>query len=200
MVYKQQKEKLMTNKEKIMKLLSTQDYVTYKEVKGLKIPTIELTRLTSAGLLERVAKGVYVNPNILDDEFYIAHIKYKHLVYCKTTALYLNNMANRTLYEIEANVPYHYNHKISGIKIYRVNAAIYETGKDWVLTPFGNKVYAYDKERCICDLFLFSEHDNEAVRYAINAYKQSGIDYEKLYSYAKRLGVFDKVFSLFEVI
>ena len=60
---------------------------------------------------------------------------------------------------------------------------------------------AYDKERCICDLFLRpDEYDAEERVYAIEEYRARSLDLEKLYSCAKQFGVYEKVKNVFEVL
>lgn len=170
-------------------------------IKEQGIPTIYLTRLVNKGLLSKVERGIYVLPSIFEDEFYIGHLKYKNIVYSRKTALYLNNLSNKSIRAIDANVPKNYsNPNIKSMKLHRVNQKTYTIGITKVKTPYGNEVSAYDKERCICDLFLLDIYDNEEIKFAITEYRKQRIDYEKLYNYALRLKILDTVKNLFEVL
>lgn len=192
----------MNYEEKITNIIKENNgHINNSHIISLGIPTIYLTRMVRKGKLIRVDRGIYVLPNIIEDEFYINFLKYKNIVYSRKTALYLNNLANKSIRSIDANVPLNYsNTNINAIKVFRVNNTVYQTGIAKVVTPYGNEVKAYDKERCICDLFALDIYDSEEIRFAINEYRKERIDYEKLYSYAETLNVLDKVKVIFEVL
>lgn len=192
----------MNYEEKILDIvINNKGHTNNGQIKEKGIPTIYLTRLVNKGLLLRVERGIYVLPNIIEDEFYINSLKYNNIVYSRKTALYLNNLSNKSIRSMDANVPINYsNTSIKTVKIYRVNSVTYQTGITKVVTPYGNEVKAYDKERCICDLFVLDIYDSEEIRFAINEYRKERIDYEKLYNYASTLKVLDKVKSIFEVL
>lgn len=165
------------------------------------IPTTYLTRLVNKGTIERVSRGVYIDVNYLEDEFYVISLKYPKLIFSRRTALYLNNMSNRSIDKIEANSTRNYfNENIKNIKIYRVNKEIYETGITDVITPFGNIVKTYNMERCICDLYLLDEYDIEQRKYAIDYYLTKKVNLERLYKYANKFGIYDKMLGIFEVL
>lgn len=192
----------MYHEERILEIVrNNKGHTNNGYIKEQGIPTIYLTRLVNKGLLMRVERGIYVLPHILEDEFYINSLKYNGIVYSRKTALYLNKLANKSIRNIEANVTFNYsNPNIKTLKLYRVNNVTYQTGITKVVTPYGNEVKAYDKERCICDLFILDIYDNEEIRFAINEYRKDKVNYEKLYKYAESLKVLDKVKSIFEVL
>lgn len=192
----------MNYEEKILDIVRNNNgHTNSGQIKEKGIPTIYLTRLVNKGRLLRVERGIYVLPNIIEDEFYINSLKYNNIVYSRKTALYLNNLSNKSIRSIDANVPINYsNANIKTVKIYRVNSIIYQTGITKVVTPYGNEVKTYDKERCICDLFALDIYDDEEIRFAINEYRKERIDYEKLYSYAAILKVLEKVKGIFEIL
>ncbi|HHT55752.1 MAG TPA: type IV toxin-antitoxin system AbiEi family antitoxin domain-containing protein, partial [Acholeplasma sp.] len=192
----------MTNQDKILKILEDNNgHISRKTIVENDIPTIYLTRLVNEGIIERVSKGIYVDVNYLQDELYTFSLKYPKLVFSRRTALYLNNLSNRSIGVIEANVPRNYNNKnINDIKIYRVNEITYETGKEYIKTDFGNLVPTYNIERCICDLYLLDDYDLEQRKYAIDYYITQGINRERLYEYSKIFGIYEKMLGIFEVL
>lgn len=192
----------MTYNSKVKHILKKNNgYITTALLENEKIPRVYLTRLVNEGLITRVNRGIYVLSTQLEDELYINALKYPKAIFSRGTALYLNNMSNQTLYEIEVNLPHEYNtHRIKTLKTYRVNEIIYNTGETMIKTSFGNQVRSYDKERCICELFLHDDFDNEQKKYAIDAYVKEGIHYEKLYKYAKTLKIYEQIKQLFEVL
>ena len=68
-------------------------------------------------------------------------------------------------------------------------------------TPMGNKVKAYDMERCICDIIKSKNRmDSEHVKHSIREYvKRKDKDLVKLSKYAEKLGVKKEVMDYVEV-
>ena len=114
--------------------------------------------------------------------------------------LYLNNLSNRQFTGYYVTFPYGTNlPKINNFVVEQTRKKTYDLGIEYIETPYGNKVRCYNKERCICDLFI-NEYDFEDKIYAINEYKNNYLDFEKLYDYANQLGILEKVKNIFEVI
>ena len=176
-------------------------YITNKMLLENNIPTIYLSRLLSKGMIDKIEQGIYLLKDYFEDDFYTLSLKYSRLVFSKKTALYLNELTNQQLEYLEGDFPTGYNvSNVKNIKSYVVSNKKYNIGLTEVITPLGNKVKCYNKERCICDLFVYNKNDIEEVKYVIFNYKEMGINYDLLYEYAEELGVKDKVKSIFEVI
>lgn len=175
-------------------------YITNKAVKDMGIPTIYLTRMVKNKEVNKVDRGIYVLPTIFVDELYTYYLKYQKIIYSGNTALVLNGMSNRSLSNIEANVTYNYNtHRITEMAVNRVNETVYNLGKVFIETEFGNEVPTYDKERVLCDIFIHDSLDSEALNYAIKIARSKKIDYEKLYDYAIKLNIYEKIKLLLEI-
>lgn len=171
-------------------------------IKENHIPRTYLSRLLSKGAIHRVASGIYITDRGVEDAFYIQHLRFGNLVYSGDTALFLNGLSNRQSPDYEASFPYGTSApKIEGFRVRQSRKSTFGLGVTEVETPFGNIVKAYDKERCICDLFLRpGEYDAEGRAYAIEEYRSRFLDLEKLYAYAKQLGVYEKVRNVFELL
>ncbi len=157
--------------------------------------------MLNEGLIQKLDNGIYILNDYFDDEFYTFSLKYSKLIFSRTSALYLNGLYNKQLEYLEANFPYSYNvSKIKGLCCHQICSSKYDLGVIEIQTPAGNIVKTYDKERCICDLYLYDDLDNERIRYAISEYKRQGINHDKLFEYAKKLGIYDKIKAIFEVI
>lgn len=191
----------MNYKDTIIDYMSkNQGYITNKTVKKMGIPTIYLTRMVKNKEVNKVDRGIYVLPHIFEDELYTYYLKYQKIIYTGNTALVLNDMSNRSLMKIEANVTYNYNtHRITEIDVYRVNDTVYNLGKVFTETEFKNQVPTYDKERVLCDIFIQDNLDSEALNYAIKSARSKKINYEKLYEYAIKLNVYEKIKLLLEL-
>lgn len=176
-------------------------YILYSMLVENKIPTIYLSRMVEKEILEKVSVGIYITKDTIRDDFYINSLKYSRMVYSRKTALYLNNLTNRQFVEYQANFPYNYNvSNVKGIKCHLVRNMKYELGVTLVETPFGNKVKCYDRERCICDLFIYNDFTEEEIAYAINEYVNVYLNYEKIYKYAKILGIYEKIKNVIGVL
>jgi len=193
---------MVMTKEDILKLaVENNGYIYSDLIKRNNVKTIYITRLISEGKLKKVARGVYITNDGVEDELFILNLQYKKMVYCGETALYLNQLSNKQSPSYEAMFPYGYNNKVPGIVMKYTRKEEYSLGVEYIRTMYGNLVKSYDKERCICDLFINSDkYDYEDRVYAINEYKNNYLDFNKLYSCAKKLGVYDKVKNVFEVI
>ncbi|MDD4187962.1 MAG: abortive phage infection protein, partial [Bacilli bacterium] len=103
-------------------------------------------------------------------------------------------------YNYTVTVPQNYHVDIVNEKcnVFYVSDEIYEMGVVEVETPNGNKVRAYDKERCICDIIRSKGRmDSEQVKKAIKQYTQSrDKDIVKLSKYSKKMGLSDKVMEI----
>lgn len=175
-------------------------YIIREVIKKYNIPSIYLTRLVNEGKLKRIHRGIYLLSDYVEDEFYIYSVIYSKLVYSKETALYLNNLSNRQFTGYYVTFPYGTNiPKIKNYIIEQTRKKTYDLGIEYIETPYGNKVRCYNKERCICDLFI-NDYDFEDKIFAIIEYKNNYLDFDKLYNYADQLGILDKVKNVFEVI
>lgn len=192
----------MNYQEKIISLAQQNNgYIITNNIEKEGIPRQHITNLVNKGIVKKLGYGVAILSNCQEDELYTLSLKYSKIVYSHRTALYLNNMTNRQLDCIEVNIPFYYNIRNSnGFKYYKVSNEKLIIGETELQTNYGNKVKSYDKERCVCDLFLYDDFDNEEKAYAVKKYREGRIDYDKLFDYAKKLRVLIQVKSVFEVL
>lgn len=153
----------MKNSEKILKAAELNGgTITTEEVNGLNIHRAILRTMVEKGLLDHSARGVYVLPSKLDDEFYNLQVRFKKGVFSNVSALYLLGFTDRTPFKFDMTFPASYN--TSSIKdeiiAHRVKKELYEQGIVRVKTPSGNEVNAYCIEHTLCDILQ--------VRYAID--------------------------------
>lgn len=177
-------------------------YIYSRLVKENNIPTSLISRLEKEGFLTKLSRGVYITRQGVEDELFILSLTYSRIVYSGETALFLNGLSHKQSPIYEYSIPYGtFAPKIDGFNIKYSRKKTFATGITEVETSFGNKVRCYDKERCICDLFIRPDYyDYEDRVYAINEYKNNYINLKKLYEYAKELNVYDEVRNVFEVI
>lgn len=175
-------------------------YLFNKELKKLGIPSITLTRLEKTGEIKKAARGVYLLPNQIEDPFFIYSKQYSKLVFSHSTALYLQGLSNRQFQGFEATFPH--SSRIptnTELVCHTIRSSNYRLGIQQIKSPYGNDVPCYDAERCICDIFVYDDIEYEDKFFAINQYVKR-LDYDKLYSYAKILKVYDRIHDVFEVV
>ncbi|MCD8286509.1 MAG: type IV toxin-antitoxin system AbiEi family antitoxin domain-containing protein [Clostridia bacterium] len=192
----------MTYKEKILEIGSNNSgYVLRKDIVESGIPSIYLYRMLQREELIKVASGIYTLPDTFDDDYLTFSLKHSDAVFCRRAALSLHNMTNVRYIRLEANFPRDYNTRyISTAICHRCSGPKYETGIEQTTTHFGNTVKCYDRERCMCDLFLYDFTYQEEKQFAVRAYFGNSPDIDKLYKYAKLLGVEREIKTAVEVL
>ena len=118
-------------------------------------------------------------------------------------ALYFYGMTEEFPYNYTITVPknYHVDTVNEKCNVFYVSNDIYEIGVVEVKTPYGNKVKAYDKERCICDIIRSeSRMNSEQVKKTIKqCLKSKDLDLTKLSNYAKKMKISKKVIEMVSV-
>ncbi|WP_242941546.1 type IV toxin-antitoxin system AbiEi family antitoxin domain-containing protein [Peptostreptococcus sp. D1] len=203
---KAQKEVKIVNQNKIREIIKQNNgVITAKEVSDNKIDSWYLTNLVQKGELERVARGVYFDPNFDNyDELYFFQLQNKACIYSYQTALYLHRLTDRLPFTNEVTVKQGYNawRIKDSVIVHQVKKEWYERGKVEIKTDMGNSVYSYDMERTICDLVRDRKNqDTEIFSKAWNLYiKKDSKNIWKLREYAKEFGIAQQIEEILEVI
>ena len=153
--HKSHLEANMTNTDRILKAAKLNGgTITTEQVTEMKIHRTTLRTMVDKGLLDHSARGVYVLPTKLDDEFCNLQTRFKKGVFSNVSALYLLGFTDRTPTKFDMTFPASYN--TSSIKdeiiAHRVKKELYEQGVIRVKTPAGNEVNAYCIEHTLCDI------------------------------------------------
>ncbi|MDR2547410.1 MAG: type IV toxin-antitoxin system AbiEi family antitoxin domain-containing protein [Lachnospiraceae bacterium] len=164
-----------------------------------------LSKYVSQGKLERVQRGVYLLPEYFEDEMFAIQIAVPNAVFSHNTALYLQDLSDRTLLNFEVTIPKGYNGtnlRKKGIDVYAVPKEIHSLGVIEVKTIYGNYVRAYEVERTLCDILKpRAKMDISVVTDAFKMYtRRKKRDLSKLSRYSQILGVEKKVRSYMEVL
>lgn len=164
-----------------------------------------ISHLVENGKLERSARGVYILPEKMDDEFLNLQSRYARGVYSHETALFLHDLTDRTPNSFHMTFPSTYNLtkvKRDRISCSQVIAAFYDIGIATILSPGGNKVKVYSMERTLCDVLRpRSQTDIQIVSEAFKRYaKRKDKNIPILSEYAKIFHVEDKLRAYLEVL
>ena len=187
--------------ESIMKM--NNGYVTSKELSNLGIHRMYLNIMKEKGMIEKVGNGIYIDSSKIEDSYFVLGLELSNIIYSHMTALYFHGLsikAPNDKYDI--TVPNNYfNYKIKNHNVFYVDREIYELGLIQIDTPMGNKVKAYDMERCICDIIRSKNRmDSEFVKHSVREYiKRKDKNLIKLSKYADKMGIKKEVMDFMEV-
>jgi predicted transcriptional regulator of viral defense system len=196
----------MTYTEQIVNIAKQHNgMVTATQVTQARIPRRCLTEGVNKSLLFKVDRGVYVLPDIWEDEMFILQYKYAKGIFSFGTALYLHGLTDRTPLRYTMTFPQGYN--ISAAQKNGVDAKIvtekhYPLGVMEMNSPSKNKIKVYDQERTLCDMVRGkNDADVQVVNAAMKSYiKSKDKNIDKLYRYAEKLRVKNKIAQYMEVL
>jgi predicted transcriptional regulator of viral defense system len=196
----------MLNKEFVLKLLKENNNILKsQDLKKNNIDNKLLIRMMKEGLIERVDKGLYIDANTIEDEFYIFQHKCKKAVFSHSTALYFHDLSDRSPIRYMVTVPSGYNSRLLKDEKYvfsYIKKDLYELGIIKVKTIYQNEVYCYNIERTICDIVRDKDKIDPALFVdAMRRYsKLKDNNYGKLYEYAEKLNVKQEIVKYMEVL
>ena len=185
----------------IKQIMSTnKGMLSTKMIEPLNISRQYISIMEKNNEIEKISRGIYLSPTTFEDSYFLFQQKYKKAIFSHMNALYFYGMTEEFPYNYTVTVPqrYHVNMVNEKCNVFYVSDDIYELGLTEVLTPNGNKVKAYDKERCICDIIRSKGRmDSEQVKKTIKQYaKSKDKNIAKLSNYAKEMGISEKVIEM----
>ena len=161
--------------------------------------------LVDKGMIEKSTRGVYILPEVWDDEVFNLQSRFKRGIYSHETALFLWDLTDRKPNRYHMTFPANYNltkAKAENIRCVQCKDILYDLGITEVITPGGNKVRAYSVERTLCDILRLHSHVD--IQIVTEAFKRYVIRKDKnipvLSEYAKILKVEKKLRAYLEVL
>ena len=161
--------------------------------------------LVDNGMLEKIARGIYILPEVWEDEMYHLQNRFKRGVFSHETALFLFDLTDRTPNRYYMTFPATYN--LTKVKKENINCIqckldLYELGITEAVTPGGNIVRTYNVERTLCD--ILRTHSHMDIQTVSGAYKRYVARKDKniplLSEYAKKFRVEEKIRNYLEVL
>lgn len=197
--YPNEQAKIFT--DTIKQIMNTNNgMLSTRMIEPLNISRQYLSIMENNNDIEKVSRGIYLSPSAFEDSYFSFQQKYKKAIFSHMNSLYFYGMTEEFPYTYTVTVPqsYHVDTVNEKCNVFYVSDDIYEIGVVEVETPSGNKVRAYDKERCICDIIRSKGRmDPEQVKKSIKQYIQSkDKNVAKLSDYAKRMGIDEKVMEM----
>lgn len=152
-----------------------------------------LSIMQEKGIIEKVASGIYIDFNKVIDNYYVFGLSMPNVIFSHMTALYFHGLSTKApngVYDITVKRSYSSVH-LRKHNVFYVDNDIYKLGLIEIETPMGNKVKAYDVERCICDIIRSKNRmDLELIKLSVREYiKRKDKDLVRLSLYAEKLGI-----------
>ena len=120
-----------SNIEIIQKLMEKNNgYITAKELENFGISRNYLSIMNKKNMIEKVAKGVYIDSAKIEDVYYVLSVSTPKIIYSHMTALYFHNLSIKApddSFDITVTKKYN-NTKLKKHNIFYVNNDIYELG------------------------------------------------------------------------
>ena len=161
--------------------------------------------LVDKGMIEKSARGVYILPEVWEDEIFNLQNRFKRGIYSHETALFLWDLTDRTPNRYHMTFPVNYNltnPKEENVQCVQCTEALYELGIADVITPGGNVVRAYSVERTLCD--ILRPHSCVDIQVVTAAFKRYANRVDRnipvLSEYAKILKVETRLRNYLEVL
>ena len=196
----------MKDKDKIEKLLKTSEsgMITVAQVTEAGLHRSVLQELVKSGEIYRFGRGLYVQSDAWEDDFYLLQHKYGRGIYSHDTALYLLGYSDRTPAKYTMTFPKGYNShslKQENLIVKRVIPENYALGIIEVKSPSGNPIRIYNLERTLCDILRGRGSDIQIIGDAMKRYAASrNKNIHRLMQYADQLHVKPKVLHYMEVL
>jgi predicted transcriptional regulator of viral defense system len=194
----------MKYEDKILKLFEN-GYLVTGNVSKYNIPRVYLTKLIKQDKITRVSRGLYIKKNSLADDFVILQSKSKNAIYSNTTALYIYGLTNRIPIKYDITINSGYNgmlQKMNNVNLFYTKKELLNLGVTSIKLDDGNIIKVYDLDKTICDIIKNKKKiDREIFNKAIREYFYSkNKNTLKLYEYAKKMNIYDRVRDTFEVL
>lgn len=191
--------------DRILKIMKeSNEIITPAQLEKKGISRVYLSKMEKEGIIEKIDRGIYVTKNFKYDEYYLFQLKYPKAIFSHNTALYFYEMTERTPIKMDVTVYREYNpHRFKDlVNVYKISKELYDLGVTEKKSPQGMKVKIYNLERTVCDIIkdkdcLDIEIRNKAIKKAI---RSKEFNASKMFEYAKKMNIYDKVKNYMEAI
>ena len=143
----------------MIKELAKQDggLITTSQIEKAGISRVLIPTFIDEGILTKESRGIYYYADEFPDDLQILQKNSPKMIYSHGTALYLWDMSDRIPHTWDISVPQGFNasrikKSNKNIRFHYINANKWCVGITETLSPDGNTVQLYDKERCVIDL------------------------------------------------
>lgn len=125
------------------------------ELKSYNISLKKVQRMAYSGQLERIANGLYLHPDFLEDEYYVTSYRVPKGIFSYDSALYLHRLSDENPVSFTLTIPSGWNSSLikeERYKFYYLKEELWLLGQEFVKTPYGNVVPVYSAERTLAEM------------------------------------------------
>lgn len=187
-------------------LIKNKGIITSKEIAKNNIARQYIKNMVDSGKLEKVARGVYIDLDVMEDEYFTIQSIYSKAIFSNETALFLHGISDRLPLVYDVTLPKGYNptniSKKYNVNTYITESKFYDVGVTEVLSPHGKKLKVYNLEKTICDIIKNEKKiDKQIFVDAIRMYvRKKDKDLILLNKYAKLLKIEAQIKTYLEVL
>lgn len=176
-------------------------YIKTRDFEKLGISRTSIQSYIDKKIIRKVSRGLYIDNNLIEDEFYILQKRFSNIVFSYNTACYLLNLSDRAPYKIDITTINH-NNINEDLNIHYISKDKFDIGIIEIESPYTNPIKIYNAERCICDLLKNPNAvDLEVYNKIVNNYfKQKNKNLTTLEKYSKIFNVHKKFEYIMEVL
>lgn len=176
-------------------------YIATKDFETIGISKTVIPELLNKKIIRKVAYGLYIDNNLIEDEFFILQKRFSNIIFSYNTACYLLNLSDRAPYKIDVTTISH-NNISEDLEIHYVPKDKFDIGIIEIESPYGNPIKIYNAERCICDILknknsVDIELYNKIIK---NYFKKKNRNLVKLEEYSKLFNIHEKFENIMEVL
>lgn len=177
-------------------------YITTNEIELCGISKTSISELIRNNVIRKVAHGLYIDNDLIEDEYFILQKRFSNIVFSYNTACHLLDLSDRAPYKMDITTMYNKKITETKVNIHYVSNEIFELGIITVTSPYGNKINIYNAERCICDILKNQDEvDIELYNKIIKKYfKSKNKNLILLEEFAKKLNIHEKLKNIMEVL
>lgn len=197
----------MADKERVLQYIHENNGVIRAlDVREMGMDTKVLQRLEKSGDLERVAHGLYMDAEHLEDPFLVAQHRCPKGVFSMDTALILHQLSDRNPVKFSLTIPSGWNTSLlresSRYRFFYLKESLWKMGQSTIVSAYGNVLTVYNVERTICDCIRkIDELDRDEVLSAVKIYmKRPDAKWHELMNYAELFHIRDTVRQYIEVL
>ena len=181
--------------------------ITTAQIEKAGINRVMIPALIDEGILIKEGRGIYYYADEMPDGLQILQMNNPKLVYSYGTALYLWDMSDRVPHVWDISVPQGFNASRlkkdnKDIRFHYINEERWQVGITETLSPSGNKVRLYDRERCIIDLVKGKDKiDKQLYLQALHEYfEDDSTDKAQLIRYAKIFHIESRIRDYMDIL
>ena len=181
--------------------------LTTSQIEKAGISRVLIPSFVEEGVLVKEKRGVFSLAEEFPDNLQVIQKNNPRVIFSYGTALYLWDMSDRTPHVFDISVPQGFNatrikKDNRNIRLHYINADKWNVGITETLSPYGNKVRLYDKERCIIDLIKRKDKiDKQIYIQAIREYfSDKTTDKTKLIKYARMFNIERQVRDYMDIL